>query len=266
MRPPRLSGSVSQKPMTASARVRKSTTEDPVWVGSICQSGYAVVAGVFSSAECDAMLTFLTPVSSRVQVGRRGGARNLLASVPEVSQLARSPQLRALVEPILGSKCFAIGATLFDKTPMANWRVPWHQDLTIAVQGQRDVPGWGRWSKKSGVQCVQPSVAILEHMLAVRVHLDPCEVSDGCLRAIPGSHRLGRLTDPAIQSLRQNREGLPCPVPRGGVLLMRPLLLHGSSPALGPNHRRVIHIEYACTDLPSGIAWHQRVYAAPGSG
>jgi len=44
-------------------------------------------------------------------------------------------------------------------------------------------------------------------------------------------------------------------VPRGGALLMRPLLLHASSPALEPGHRRVIHIEYSNCALATGLEW-----------
>jgi hypothetical protein len=47
-------------------------------------------------------------------------------------------------------------------------------------------------------------------------------------------------------------------VPRGGVLLMRPLLLHASQKATRPARRRVIHLEYAACDLPSGLDWNER--------
>lgn len=32
---------------------------------------------------------------------------------------------------------------VFDKTPAANWKVPWHQDLTICVERRIDVNGFG---------------------------------------------------------------------------------------------------------------------------
>jgi hypothetical protein len=38
---------------------------------------------------------------------------------------------------------------------------------------------------------------------------------------------------------------------------MRPLLLHASSPAASPRHRRVVHLEYAAADLAGGLAWHE---------
>jgi hypothetical protein len=42
-------------------------------------------------------------------------------------------------------------ATLFDKSPTANWLVVWHQDTALPVQERREAPGWGPWSVKDGV-------------------------------------------------------------------------------------------------------------------
>ena len=45
-----------------------------------------------------------------------------------------------------------------------------------------------------------------------------------------------------------------CTVEEGGVLAMRPLILHASSKSLGPAPRRVLHIEYAAArDLGDGL-------------
>jgi hypothetical protein len=41
----------------------------------------------------------------------------------------------------------------------------------------------------------------------------------------------------------------------GGALLMKPLLLHASSPAVVAGHRRVLHLEYARDPLPVGVVW-----------
>ncbi|MEK6665906.1 MAG: phytanoyl-CoA dioxygenase family protein [candidate division NC10 bacterium] len=95
-------------------------------------------------------------------------------------------------------------------------------------------------------------------MLAVRVHLDECGIENGALRVIPGSHQAGRLGHERIGELRRAAKAVDCLVPRGGILVMRPLLLHASSPATAPAHRRVIHLEYAAADLPGGLEWYER--------
>src|SRR5262249_36630616 len=144
---------------------------------------------------------------------------------------------------------------LFDKTPEANWKVTWHQDVTIAVAARREVEGFGPWSMKAGVIHVQPSAEILEQMLAVRIHLDDCGPENGPVRVLPGSHRLGKLTTEEIATIRVAVNEQPCIASRGTALLMRPLIVHASSGATRPGHRRVIHIEYANCTLPGGLDW-----------
>jgi hypothetical protein len=48
--------------------------------------------------------------------------------------------------------------------------------------------------------------------------------------------------------------------------LMRPLLLHASSPARQPGHRRVIHLEYASEALPGGLQWYETPPGQVGAG
>jgi ectoine hydroxylase-related dioxygenase (phytanoyl-CoA dioxygenase family) len=105
---------------------------------------------------------------------------------------------------------------------------------------------------------VQPPAAVLERMLTVRVHLDPCGVENGPVRVLPGSHTHGRLGTEEIARWREGGAPVPCTCGRGGALVMRPLLLHASSPATLPAHRRVVHLEFAADDLPHGLDWHGR--------
>jgi hypothetical protein len=46
-----------------------------------------------------------------------------------------------------------------------------------------------------------------------------------------------------------------CAVGVGGALLMRPLLLHASSPSRVPGHRRVVHLDFVSVPLPNGMRW-----------
>src|SRR5690349_14551854 len=104
--------------------------------GRLAREGFAVVPGLLSDDAIAALVEGLVMEGAASPI-RAGGetyaVRNLL-DVPAVRALADSPPVRALVEPLLGRDCFAVRGILFDKTPTANWRVPWHQDLTIAVQ------------------------------------------------------------------------------------------------------------------------------------
>ena len=185
----------------------------------------------------------------------QAGIRNLLELVPSIRTLAQSPEIRSLVTPILGERAHVVRGIFFDKQPTANWKVPWHQDLTIAVKNRLEIPDFHPWSVKAGIPHVRPPVAILEQMLTVRIHLDRTDESNGALKVIPGSHLQGRLTAPEIDRWKQS-PAISCNCQAGGILLMRPLLLHASSIAISPNHRRVIHLEYASQPLPSGLEWY----------
>ena len=146
----------------------------------------------------------------------------------------------------------------FDKTVESNWRVPWHQDLTIAVARRIETEGFGPWSIKDGVVHVQPPLEILRKMAAVRLHLDACDENNGALRVIPGSHLGGELDAEGIGAETGSGQTVTCELSKGGALVMRPLLLHASASAKSPSHRRVLHIEYVGDELPNGLEWYDR--------
>ena len=223
------------------------------------RDGYAIIPAAVDAGTVEALLRALAPLAGAA--GARGGVRHLLRDVPEARALARAPAVRGVAEAALGRGAFAVRGILFDKTPDANWKVVWHQDLTIAVRERRHVAGFGPWSEKDGVAHVQPPAALLARMVAVRVHLDDCTPTNGPVRVLPGSHRAGRLSVADVERWRAAVPEVVCTVPRGGILAFHSLLLHASSPALEPAHRRVVHVEYAAAewaDLPGGLAWHER--------
>src|SRR6266404_1078899 len=84
---------------------------------------------------------------------------------------------------------------------------------------------------------------------ALRVHLDDSTAQNGPLRVLPATHRLGVLTDDEIHQLSTQVSAVDCVVPTGGVLAMRPLIVHASSKSQSESARRVLHIEYAACEL-----------------
>ena len=152
---------------------------------AIHADGVAVVPAVLSAEDADRLIAALGEATHAI--------RNLMEAVPEVAAIARLPAVRALAEALLGPACFAVRGLFFDKTAKANWKVAWHQDLTIAVRDRREVDGFGPWSEKAGIPHVQPPVDLLGRMVAIRLHLDPCGPENGPLRVVPGSHAAGRI-------------------------------------------------------------------------
>jgi ectoine hydroxylase-related dioxygenase (phytanoyl-CoA dioxygenase family) len=106
---------------------------------------------------------------------------------------------------------------------------------------------------------VQPPATVLDNIVAVRLHLDDSTPSNGPLRVVPGSHRRGRLTSAQVQAVREESGEIVCAVPKGGVLAMRPRLLHASSKAHVSTPRRVLHFVFGTPALPLGLTWHTAV-------
>ena len=218
--------------------------------------------GWFASGSCvpDALLDQIAAECGEASSGsrRRGGIRNLL-ELPGVCDLVDIPAVRDLASACVGDGALVVRGLLFDKTATSNWKVPWHQDLTIAVRERCEAPDFGAWSRKEGVLHLQASAMVLERMVAIRVHIDPCGLDNGPVRVLPGSHLGGRLSAAEIEDWVARTQPVACAVPRGGILAFRPLLLHASSPAKAPGHRRVVHLEFASGPLPHGLAWHARI-------
>jgi ectoine hydroxylase-related dioxygenase (phytanoyl-CoA dioxygenase family) len=101
--------------------------------------------------------------------------------------------------------------------------------------------------------CTSPA-SVLEQIVAIRVHLDDSNQENGPLRVLPQTHTLGVLSDDAIQNLVNQNSWVECHVPRGGALIMKPLIIHSSSKIKSLTARRVLHIEYASgNSLPGGL-------------
>lgn len=212
--------------------------------------GVWIVEGVITTAECDQLLSaLLSPALQR----SRAGARHLMAH-PAVAKLASDPRLLVLAQRELGPEAIPYRATLFEKSGHANWLVVWHQDTALPLETSFDAPGWGPWSRKAGISYAHAPTWALSRILALRVHLDASTSNNGPLRVLPGSHALGVLSNEEMLAYTATHDPLECLVGRGGVLGMRPLLIHSSSKARSDAPRRVLHIEYADTlNLALGI-------------
>lgn len=215
--------------------------------------GFAILPPVVAGPQIEELLAESTRIQS--ESGQRtAGVRHVTAKSCAMADLASSGPIRGIVSDILGPGAFLVRSILFDKTPETNWDVPWHQDMTIAVRERVDLGGFGPWSVKAGVVHVRPPVKVLEGMITVRVHLDPCRLESGPLLVAPGTHREGIWREPLDVAVFE-AAAVPCHADAGGVVVMRPLLLHASRKAAATAHRRVIHLEYAAASLPAPLEW-----------
>ncbi|RSZ61139.1 phytanoyl-CoA dioxygenase family protein [Massilia atriviolacea] len=213
------------------------------------QLGYALVPDLLSAADCAHLADAVQPAAAA-----SGGTRCLLAQpwcAALAARLRADPRLASFLDP----DALAVQCTYFEKSADRNWLVPLHQDLSIPVAARVAAPALRGWSVKEGTVFVQPPLEVLEKLVAVRVHLDPCGPDDGPLLVVPGSHRAGVLAQPDAAAMREATPPLACLSGIGGALVMRPLLLHASSKGQGQSRRRVLHFVYGPRALPHGLAW-----------
>lgn len=186
------------------------------------------------------------------------GSRNLLERA-WCAALVAPIRDRLRARGLLQADAVAVQCTLFRKDAECNWKVPYHQDLSIPVAARIAHPDLSGWSVKEDGQYVQPPIALLDALLAVRLHLDACGADEGALRVVPGSHRLGRWPAHRIAEIDKRDREVVCAADAGDLLLMRPLLLHASSKAGRPNGRRVLHFLFAPPDPGCGLSWRHSV-------
>lgn len=213
--------------------------------------GFAIVPGLVDHALRRRLIRDIEESICDSSAGVRGVTRRIAG----VGRFARSENIRALVEGVLGSQARLVRSILFNKNADMNWQVAWHQDLAIAVQQRIQIEGFVSWSAKDGTPHVQPPVEILEQMLNVRVHLDAADDTNGALWVSPGSHRLGRLAVADAAGVAKRLGKQLCEVGAGDVLLLRPLTLHASRKVSSNRTRRVIHLEFAGVALPAPLEW-----------
>ncbi len=210
--------------------------------------GFAVMPGIFEEDQITLLAENLAMADLRHS---RAGVRHALGHAA-VASLANGPHLLKVARCVLGASAYPFRATLFEKTTDANWLVVWHQDTALPLRCRQETPGWGPWSVKEDVVYAHAPANALSQVLALRVHLDDSTSQNGPLRVLPATHTLGVLSDDAIHQLAQDVASVECCVPRGGIVAMKPLVVHSSSKSQSECARRVLHIEYAASTAIAG--------------
>jgi ectoine hydroxylase-related dioxygenase (phytanoyl-CoA dioxygenase family) len=214
--------------------------------------GVELRKGLVAESELRAILA---EMAAKDAVLDNAGIRNLEKKYDSVARLAADPVLLGLAAELLGGPVRLVRALFFDKTLGRNWALPWHQDKTVTLNRRVEMEGWGPWSEKDGVCHVQPPCSVLDRMLTIRLHIDPCDEESGCLRVIPGSHLSGILKPGEVSRRVAAGGAVPCIASAGDAVVMRPHILHSSRRSVRLSHRRVVHLEFSDYELPAGVHW-----------
>ncbi|MCS4301584.1 phytanoyl-CoA dioxygenase family protein [Chryseobacterium sp. BIGb0232] len=223
--------------------------------------GFSVINEVFSDAEIAQIIHVLDNIDTSKENFRKSedlfAIRQFLKEIPEVKDLIFNENIRKIINEIFGEKYFVVKSIYFDKPETSNWYVAYHQDLTISVDKKLELSGFGPWTTKQNQFAVQPPLNILENIYTIRIHLDETDENNGALKVITQSHVKGIYRPETIDWNVETEE--ICKVEKGGVMLMKPLTLHGSNRTTNGKKRRVIHIEFSDMELPEVLQWAERM-------
>ncbi len=218
------------------------------------KKGFEIIEDVYSEREVNEILKLVELHG----IENKFGVREFLVDNPEIAEKVFTNSLLEIIERISPNCKKSIKSIYFDKPPNANWIVNWHQDLTINLANKIEVENFKNWRIKDERIVVQPNREILENIFTIRVHLDDCTKENGALRVIEESHKNGVIE---IKEWVKNKEGEEriCEVKKGGIVIMKPLILHSSRRTENQKNRRVIHIEFTNKELPIGLNWKEKI-------
>lgn len=229
---------------------------------AILSRGFTVTEALYLPQEVAAMAALIDTADHTATTFRKStdlfAIRQVLKEIPGLQTIVFIPRLIQLLEDIFGKGFFPVKSIYFDKPAASNWYVAYHQDLTISVDRKVALDGFGPWTVKQQQFAVQPPLALLNANFTVRIHLDDTDETNGALKVIEGSHNHG-IRRPETIDLSVDKE-VVCSVPAGGIMIMKPLLLHSSGRSSSERRRRVIHIEFSAQELPEVLSWSERLH------
>ncbi|CAM1372380.1 phytanoyl-CoA dioxygenase family protein [Tenacibaculum xiamenense] len=207
--------------------------------------GYFISENIFSKTEVNELKNCLKVNSGTYAI------RQLLEKRPEISTLLfRNAKFKELYDSVCGSDYFISKAIYFNKPAKSNWFVSYHQDLSISAKKRIVSEEYTQWTNKQGQLGVIPPIDVLESTITFRLHLDDTNDDNGALKVLPKSHTKGLVRIDEDFDQDNYEKEFVCKVKSGGVMLMKPLLLHASDKSISDKDRAVIHIEFCNKEIP----------------
>lgn len=228
---------------------------------SFSENGFLILDEIYSETEINQILNEINSADSQKDTFRKTSdlfaIRQILKEIPKLNEIIFNENLRNLIQEFIGNDFFVVKSIYFDKPETSNWYVAYHQDLTISVDKKIELENFNFWTKKQNQYAVQPPIEILENIVTIRIHLDETNEKNGAMKVVPKSHSK-KIYRPETIDWSTEKE-VSCNVNKGGVMLMKPLLLHASGRTINNQKRRVIHIELSNFNLPNEINWSEKM-------
>jgi ectoine hydroxylase-related dioxygenase (phytanoyl-CoA dioxygenase family) len=237
--------------VASSAEILRSMRE------KIQETGFAIIDNVFSDTEIENIISTISNADTSKETFRKTNdlfaIRQFFKEIPPAFDKVFNDKLKNIISEIFGKDFFVVKSIYFDKPENSNWFVSYHQDLTISVDRKLEIENFGPWTTKQNQFAVQPPLEILQDNFTIRIHLDKTNAENGALKIILKSHLKGVYRPETIDWNIETET--VCNVDKGGIMIMKPLLLHSSGRTTNNNKRRVLHIEFSKSFLPENLNW-----------
>jgi len=216
------------------------------------KNGFSILENIYTEEETDKIISIIENTNTDADTFRKSS--NLFAVRQFLKEI---PESLLYIRGLFGNDYFIVKSIYFDKPGESNWFVAYHQDLTISVDRKQETEGFGPWTVKQNQFAVQPTLEILENIFTIRIHLDETNENNGALKVIPNSHSKQIYRPETIDWSLETE--VNCNVPQGGIMIMKPLLLHSSGRTTNNARRRVVHIEFSNKSLPNNLKWAEYI-------
>ena len=226
----------------------KMTSADSEQLGEAYErDGYVIVRDMFSHDQMRAWKDELTEAMSRRQFDRTSGVCVWMGSdLPSgVFQAVCGDHLVQMLKTLIGNDVEYLSAKVVLKDSKTTLPSPWHQD-------------WFYWEGAA--------------KLSVWVALDDADMTNGCLKVIPGTHKQhfkktvvhgegfgNRIPDEDVADL----EHVACEVQQGDAIFFHDLLVHGSYPnTVGADRWSLIATYRSGAERDESKTWQRSVLLA----
>lgn len=214
-------------------------------VRSFNETGYLKPFRVFDDAAVEENRRYFDALLERaLATGRNSYSINgFQRTCRGIYDLVKHPAILALVRDILGEDVVCWGTHYFCKLPGDGKAVAWHQDASYwPLTPSKTVTAW--------------------------LAIDDADRANGCMKVVPGTHRLGPLKFRDSKPDENNvlwqtiddpeRYGTPeyFELRAGEISLHADLLVHGSEPNTSDRRRCGLTMRYASTDVVAHWGWN----------
>ncbi|MBA3710201.1 MAG: phytanoyl-CoA dioxygenase family protein [Planctomycetes bacterium] len=164
--------------------------------------------------------------------------QNAVMEVPEVRNTFTSEKILDCMEDLMESDIYYHSSKVMFKPAGGGAPKPWHQDAAY-------------WTQYASNQ------------ITVWIAIHDAKAENGCVWAIPGSHKLGLIPHGEIELQVQDAQidasqAIPVPVKPGGLLIFHSLVLHMSHKNTSNQDRWAIICDYDCLPNPVLDEWKGR--------